>query len=60
MLEKLHELDRREIFAKIVRLQDQGSGLDDSRERIAADFSIDTELVREIESEGIANRWPPL
>lgn len=60
MPEELHELDRREIFAKIVQMQDKGAGLDETRSRVAAEFSIDTELVRDIESEGIKKKWPPL
>jgi len=60
MPEDLHELDRREIFAKIVQIQDEGADLDETRSRVTAEFSIDTELVREIESEGIKKKWPPL
>jgi hypothetical protein len=56
----LHEVDRREIFFEIVRLQDQGVSLADCRHRIAERFEIDLEGIREIETEGIAKEWPPL
>ena len=45
---------------KIVRMQDEGVSLDETRSRIAAEFAIDIELVRDIESEGIKKKWPPL
>ena len=60
MSAKLHEVDRREIFFKIVRMQDDGASVNESRTRIAADFGIDVDLVREIETEGIEKKWPPL
>lgn len=60
MPEELHELDRREIFFKTVQLQDEGAGLGETRKRVAEEFRIDTELVRDIESEGIKKKWPPL
>jgi hypothetical protein len=60
MSSELHEFDRREIFLKIVRMQDNGVSLDESRTLIAAQFGIDVDHVCEIETEGIAKDWPPL
>lgn len=60
MSAKLHEVDRKEIFRKIVRMQDRGVSLVDCRNRIAAQFGIDEDEIREIETEGIAKEWPPL
>ena len=61
MSAKLHnELDRREVFFETVRMQDEGSSVTDSRTRIAKEFDIDVDRIREIESEGIAKNWPPL
>jgi hypothetical protein len=60
MSAEMHELDRREIFFKIVRMQDEGVSLEESRTRIAAEFGVDVNRVHEIEDEGIQNDWPPL
>ena len=60
MSSELHEVDRREIFLEVVQIQDEGTGLDASRRRIAARFNLGIEEVRDIESEGIAKDWPPL
>ena len=60
MFADLHELDRKEIFREIVRVQDEGLGVDASRSHIAKQFGIDVDEVREIENEGIAKRWLPL
>jgi len=57
---ELHEVDRKEIFFRIVHLQDKGVELDDCRNRIVSQFGIDVEKVREIESEGLTKQWPPL
>jgi hypothetical protein len=57
---ELHEFDRREIFLQIVRMQDEGISLVDSRSCIAAQFDIDVDGICEIEAEGIAKMWPPL
>jgi hypothetical protein len=56
----MHELDRQKIFFEIVRLQDRGASVEDSRSRIVAEYGIDVDAVREIESEGLAQNWPPL
>ena len=55
-----NELDRREVFLETVCMQDEGSSVTDSRTRIAKEFDIDVDKIREIESEGIAKNWPPL
>jgi hypothetical protein len=60
MSEEMHELDRREIFFKLVRMQDEGASVDGSRTRIAAEFSIDVDVIQEIEVEGMEKNWPPL
>ena len=51
-----NELDRRDIFLETVRMQDEGSSVADSRTRIAEEFDVDVDTVREIESEGIAKK----
>ena len=54
------EVDKRKIFFEVVRLQDSGVSVEDSRSRVAAEYGIDVDAVREIESEGISQNWPPL
>ena len=56
----IHEVDRREIFAQIVQMQDRGVSVDGVRASISQEFGISTESVFEIETEGIAKQWPPL
>jgi hypothetical protein len=56
----MHELDRQKIFLELVRLQDKGAGVEDSRSHIAAEYGIDVDAVCEIEGEGVAQNWPPL
>ena len=56
----MHESDRREIFFKIVCMQDEGVSVDDSRRRITTTHDLDEDKVREIEDEGLAKNWPPL
>jgi hypothetical protein len=56
----LHEIDKREVFFRIVHLQDEGVSVEDSRGRMAEQFGIDVDDIREIESEGLAKDWPPL
>jgi hypothetical protein len=56
----LPEVDKQKIFVEIVRLQDNGASVEDSRSRVAAEYGIDIDAVREIESEGLSQNWPPL
>ncbi len=60
MSAEVPENAEKEIFLKIVHMQDEGVSVDDSRSQIAAEFMIDLDKVREIESEGLAKNWPPL
>lgn len=60
MLFESHEIDRKEIFLEVVKLQDQGIGVNDSRSSVARQYGIDVEDIREIEREGIHKKWPPL
>jgi hypothetical protein len=60
MAAELHEIDRKEIFRQIVRLQDEGVSLNDTRRRVSEEWGIDIDVVREIETEGIKSGWPPL
>ena len=56
----MQEVDKRELFFKLVNIQDTGVSVTESRSRIAAEYSIDLNDVCKIESEGIEKAWPPL
>jgi hypothetical protein len=60
MLFESYEGDRKEIFLRVVRLQDQGVNLEDSRTCVSIQYGIDLDDIREIEAEGIMKKWPPL
>ena len=56
----LSEPRRREIFLALVEAQDQGMAVPESRKVTAERFRVSEKQVREIEKEGLDNRWPPL
>lgn len=56
----LSEDRRRVIFAALVEAQDEGHAVQASRELIAGRYGVSVEAVREIETEGLDGRWPPL
>jgi hypothetical protein len=51
---------RREIFAALVALQDQGADVAESFRAIAAQHQVTERGVRKIQDEGIERDWPPL
>jgi hypothetical protein len=58
--ERLTVQERQEIFRALVELQDEGRETVESRNQIAAQFSVDVDEVQDIEREGIAKQWAPL
>lgn len=60
MSKVLDEPTRREAFLSLVRLQDHGYSVPDSREQVAAIFHVDVSLMLLIEREGLRKQWPPL
>jgi phosphoenolpyruvate synthase/pyruvate phosphate dikinase len=56
----LPEQTRREIFAALVDAQDAGSDVAESRQVVAARFSVSVQDVRDAEREGMDKDWPPL
>ena len=56
----LSEPRRREIFLALVEAQDRGLAVAESRRATAERFRVSEKQVREIEKEGLDNRWPPL
>jgi len=59
-LRELPEAERREIFLALVEAQDREPSVAKSREEISERFHITANQVRQIESEGVDNSWPPL
>ena len=60
MTEPLLEDKRKEVFRALVELQDEGCTTEQSRTRVAAQFSINVGEVQNVEREGITKKWPPL
>lgn len=56
----LPEDRRRDIFAALVAAQDEGLSVSASRDKVANQFGVAPDAVREIEREGCAAGWPPL
>jgi hypothetical protein len=56
----LAEARRREIFSALVEAQDQRMTVAQSREEVAKRFSLSQGQLRQIEREGLDNKWPPL
>lgn len=51
---------RKEIFLALVEAQDTGMSVEKSRREIGRRFGATEANVKEIESEGVDNVWPPL
>ena len=60
MEEPTDEARRKEIFRLLVKLQDEGLGVGESRETVAMRERLSIEQVKEIERAGIEHKWPPL
>ena len=60
MTEPLREDRRKEAFRVLVELQDEGCTTEESRTRVADQFSIDAVELQNIEREGIDKQWEPL
>jgi hypothetical protein len=56
----LTESRRRAVFATLVRSQDNGAPVRQSRRLTAVCFGVTLIEVLAIEREGLDNRWPPL
>jgi hypothetical protein len=57
---ELPEELRKAVFRAIVEEQDKGGGPNAARSRAAKRFGVTQREARAIESEGLANDWPPL
>ena len=60
MSDAIQEDQRKEVFRVLVGLQDEGCPTEQSRSRVAEQFSMSLRDIQMIEREGIAKQWPPL
>jgi parallel beta-helix repeat protein len=56
----LSEMRRKEVFAALVRAQDQGLAIPESRREVTRRFGLSEDELRAIEQEGLDHEWPPL
>ena len=60
MTEVTSEARRREVFSRLVEVQDEGVSVAESRQFVAQEFEISLDELEGIEREGITSHWPPL
>ncbi|HMO36423.1 MAG TPA: hypothetical protein PKA06_10300 [Gemmatales bacterium] len=60
MSKRITVTERRNIFQALVRAQDNGASVGESRQNISRRFHVTEYTLRKIEDEGIARQWPPL
>jgi len=54
------ETRRKEIFSRLVEVQDKGVSVVESRRRVAEEYELSSDEMLGIEREGVSSRWPPL
>jgi hypothetical protein len=54
------ETARRAIFAELIALQDRGVPVAESRGEVGRKFGVSPAVVRDVETEGLEQQWPPL
>jgi hypothetical protein len=60
MSEPISEERRKQAFADVVAAQDEGLSVPAARARVAEQYELAAETVKDIEREGIEHNWPPL
>jgi hypothetical protein len=60
MSKRITVTERRAIFQALVRAQDKGESVSESRQQVSHRFHVTEYTLRKIEDEGIARQWPPL
>jgi hypothetical protein len=60
MSKRITVAERRAIFQALVRAQDAGQSVGESRQAVSKRFHVTEYTLRKIEDEGIARQWPPL
>lgn len=56
----LTDEQRRQVFADVVAAQDEGLSVLAARTRVAKQHNLGTDVVKDIEREGIDQGWPPI
>jgi hypothetical protein len=56
----LDEGRRKELFERLIALQDAGHGVEASGTMVAKEFHVSRVLVVQTEREGVDAQWPPL
>jgi len=56
----LNVKQRKSIFHALVEIQDRGSTVAESKQKVAAEFALSREQLDLIEKEGVDKDWPPL
>ena len=54
------ESRQKEIFLELVKRQDEGLTVHDSRAVVAQSYGVTLETIKAIERHGIDQEWPPL
>lgn len=60
MSKRITVAERRTIFHALVRAQDNGQSVTESRQHVSKRFHVTEYTLKKIEDEGIARQWPPL
>ena len=60
MQKVLDETYQKAIFELLVKLQDEGLNVHQSREQVATMEELSIEQIKEIERAGLIHNWPPL
>jgi hypothetical protein len=60
MSKRITVAERRSIFNALVRAQDNGQSVGESRQHVSKRFHVTEYTLKKIEDEGIARQWPPL
>ena len=60
MSKRITVSERRSIFSALVRAQDNGQSVSESRGHVSKRYHVTEYALRKIEDEGIARQWPPL
>lgn len=60
MSKRITVMERRAIFQALVKAQDSGVSVGESRQHVTKRFHVTEYTLRKIEDEGIARQWPPL
>ena len=60
MTQEVPEALAKEVFLRLVEVQDEGISVGVSRQVIAKRFDLTEDQVKHVERAGLAGQWPPL